>query len=224
MPPWTEAAHALRTHVGFRRDQNEDAGLGSDRHGAWAVADGVGGAPAGEEASRVAVNAAVASLQAPSPGSLPARLLTATDAAQRAVLAAAVGPRRGMMTTLVLAGLVQGQWGVAHVGDSRAYRISALGRFARLTEDHGIPGTNAVTRVVGNRGDEPDVALFQAEPGDRLLLCTDGLTRAVSERAIAELLRAHPGRGRLGPCADALVSAALHAGGPDNVTVLLIGR
>lgn len=125
---------------------------------------------------------------------------------------------------------------IAHVGDSRIYRMRG-GELERITQDHSLveemirarlitreqarthPRRNVITRALGTQGDnEPDVLAADVEPGDLWLLCSDGLTGMVSDEEIARTLR---GGRSLDDMADSLIRQALDAGGRDNVTLVL---
>lgn len=207
---------AYRTEVGHVRQRNEDALLARPERGVFAVADGLGGHPAGDVASMTALSSLDhAALTAQSS---ERDLRSATEAAHDAVLAAADEEpgRTGMGTTLVLA-VVDGPTArVLHVGDSRAYALRD-GALQALTEDHGVNGY--LSQALGlDRAVEPDVVELECPPGSRLLLCTDGLTNMVDDPTIAELL----GRGGAQEACDGLVEAALANGGIDNVTVVVL--
>jgi len=155
-------------------------------------------------------------------------------------LAAAMGENealRGMATTAAVALFGRHTPVVAHVGDSRVYRWRG-GRLTPLTEDHSWvgeqvragmltdadarrhPWRNVVTRAIGGGGQpDVDVAALDLAPGDRLLLCTDGLSAVVPQDRIEALCGAAP---PLQETCDALINAANEAGGPDNITVLMI--
>jgi serine/threonine protein phosphatase PrpC len=212
---------AARTEVGHVRRRNEDALLVEESAGVVAVADGLGGHPAGDVAS----SAAVASLGAASsvarpPGEQLGQWLTeALLDAHRAVVAEAGNDpaRAGMATTVVLAVVGHNDVWLAHVGDSRAYLLPAAGELQPLTRDHGLGGY--ITQALGlDRDVVPDVAHVDVASGDRLLLCTDGLTNMVDDGALATLL----GGGGVQAAADSLVEAALGNGGVDNVTVIVV--
>jgi protein phosphatase len=208
---------AYRTEVGHVRSRNEDALLARPERGVLAVADGLGGHPAGDVASLTALTSVDAS--ALSADSSEDELRTAAADAHQAVLdAAAAEPgRTGMGTTLVLAAVSDHSALVLHVGDSRAYQLDADGGLSAVTEDHGMHGY--LTQALGlDRDVAPDVARVECPPGSRLLLCTDGLTNMVDDAGVAELL----GRGSAQEACDALVEAALDAGGVDNVTVVVV--
>ena len=208
--------------TGLRRAVNQDAYLASER--LVAVADGVGGGPAGEVAARVAIDALSA-------GGDPAR-------ASAAVYDAAQGDprRRGMATTLTAGRFTGAGFEVAHAGDSRAYRLRG-GGIELLTDDHAVvpqmvargilvrdraathPLRNMLTRALGrDRDTDFDTLVADAQSGDVFLLCTDGLTKMVDEPAIAAIVATADS---LDGAALALVRAANAAGGHDNVTVVL---
>jgi protein phosphatase len=182
-----------------------------------AVFDGLGGHPCGDVASATAaesLQASAAEAAASADG-----LVAALHAAHEAVLAAAaedLGERAGMATTAVVATVGDGTVLVGHVGDSRGYLLDADGRVRQVTEDHGLGGY--ITQALGlDRGVEPDVVQLDTPPGSRLLLCSDGLSNMVDEAGIGSLL----GEGDAQQACDALVEAALAAGGIDNVTVVV---
>ncbi|MDQ1664394.1 MAG: family protein phosphatase [Actinomycetota bacterium] len=212
---------AARTEVGHVRRRNEDALLVEESAGVVAVADGLGGHPSGDVASR----AAVVSLQQTSSSTRPAGEQLGqwvTDAlltAHQAVLdEAGDDPERaGMATTAVLAVVGDTELWIGHVGDSRGYLLSAGGQLQALTRDHGMGGY--ITQALGLERDVvPDVAHVDVSSGDRLLLCTDGLTNMVDEPRIAALL----GDNDVQAATDGLVEAALANGGVDNVTVIVV--
>ena len=208
---------AYRTEVGHVRSRNEDALLARPERGVLAVADGLGGHPAGDVASLTALSSVDGSGLGADASEDDLRAVAA--AAHQAVLdAAAAEPgRTGMGTTLVLAAVQDASALVLHVGDSRAYQLVPEGGLSAITEDHGLHGY--LTQALGlDREIAPDVARVACPPGTRLLLCTDGLTNMVDDAAVAELL----GRGSARDACDALVEAALDAGGVDNVTVVVV--
>jgi serine/threonine protein phosphatase PrpC len=208
---------AYRTEVGQVRSRNEDALLARPERGLLAVADGLGGHPAGDVASLTALTSVDGSdLSAESSAD---DLRRAAAAAHQAVLDAAREEpgRTGMGTTIVVATVRDTSALVLHVGDSRAYQLGAEGGLAALTEDHGMHGY--LTQALGlDREVHPDVAKVDCPPGSRLLLCTDGLTNMVADEDLATLL----GRGSAQEAVDGLVEAALEAGGIDNVTVIVV--
>lgn len=223
----------VRTNIGRVRDRNEDAAL--CRGGLVAVADGMGGHPGGEVASALGL----ALLEAAFTGRSLHELEAGVRAGNRAICgrAGTDAESEGMGTTLCAAGVLSdGNLGVVNVGDSRAYlwRDHSL---QPLTEDHSVtaelirrgelterdavddPRRSILTRALGTGPDvEVDGSVHPALPGDRLLLCTDGLFNEVAEAEISSLLGA---AADLGAVADELVQSALANGGRDNVTVAL---
>lgn len=216
---------AARTDVGRVRKRNEDDLVIDEERGLFLVADGLGGHAAGDVASRTGARAAHGALAASLPDTTdPARSLSdALLAAHDAVLSAASQDPAlaGMGTTAVLALLSGDELWVAHVGDSRAY-LSRAGELRRLTNDHRAGGVfgNRLSQALGTGGDVlPDTLCLDVSRGDRVLLCTDGLTDMLGDDAIAARL----GSGE--PPQDVctrLVDDALAAGGVDNITVVLV--
>jgi protein phosphatase len=211
-----------RSEIGHVRKRNEDALLVEPEVGVFAVADGMGGHPAGDVASAAAIQALTAELvdRAGDDTDPPAVLAAALEAAHRAVREKAAGDSAltGMGTTVVVA-LVRGDttW-VGHVGDSRAYLLPTGGPLRPVTRDHGAGGY--LSQALGlDRGIAPDVVRLQLGSGDRLLLCSDGLTNMVPDSVLQDLLEASSDPQA---ASDALAEAALDAGGIDNVTVVVV--
>lgn len=223
---------AAATDIGHVRDQNEDRYLVTDR--VFAVADGMGGHLGGEVAASLATEV-LQRLSERGEGSLAERLREANRVVfERSMLDRAVA---GMGTTLTAAEIQGDRARLAHVGDSRAYLFRA-GELTRLTEDHTLvqrmvdageltpaqaerhPHRNILTRVIGV---EPDVRVdekqVELQPGDRLLLCSDGLTTMLPDAAIARVLRDEPDPQT---AVDRLVAEANAAGGIDNITIVLV--
>ena len=228
----------MRTDRGRHRRINEDCAWFDARRGLYAVADGMGGHLAGEVASRMAIDAVAAlpPMDAPSAQALRAMM----QETNRAILvhAEADEQTRGMGTTCTVLWLAGDRALIAHVGDSRVYRLRD-GVLEQLTRDHSLveemierglitraearvhPRRNIITRALGTQGDnEPDVFEVDARPGDRWLLCSDGLTTMLSEAQMLHVITQN------GPeqAADALLEGALDAGGHDNVTLILVGE
>ena len=226
---------AFRTDTGRQRSENEDSLF--VRAPIFVVADGMGGAQAGEVASKTAAEAFDRDLPDAPPGVV---LRETIEAANREIhqLAHADPSRAGMGTTITAA-IVDAQSeevGIGHVGDSRAYRLRA-GKLERLTRDHSLveemrrkgqitdeqaeehPQRSIITRALGPEPDvEVDVQTVPASPGDVFLLCSDGLTTMVDDVEIRDLVtRAND----LDQAGKGLVKAANKAGGEDNVTVVL---
>lgn len=229
-----------RTDVGLRRERNEDfLGVRETPNGLLlVVCDGMGGHEGGDRASRLAVEIFIES--ALRDGGAPREILArAVERANAAVYEDASRPtgRPGMGTTLVAALLSGSTATVVNVGDSRAYLFSRS-RLSRITQDHSMvgelvaqgkiseegarvhPQRNLITRALGTRARiEPDLFDVPLADGDRLLLATDGLHGMVTDETIALIV----GKGESPErTCDALIEAALAAGGDDNVTVALL--
>jgi len=228
--------YAMRTDVGKVRRHNEDAALMMPECGVFAVADGMGGHNAGDVASRLAVESMRGRLRGRNPQA--ALLQNAVQETNIVLLQRAKEDPacQGMGTTLTLLCVLEGAALIAHVGDSRCYRYRN-GALLQCTQDHSVvaelmrqgvltpeearvhPYRNVITRALGTAGHvEVDIVEMDAKPGDRFLLCSDGLSGEVPDEAIARLLRADD----LDEAADALLTAALDAGAEDNVTLLLL--
>lgn len=224
---------AGRTDVGRVRENNEDA-IVSDKQ-LIAVADGLGGHAGGELASRLATELVAASFT----GSSLDELATAVRAANWAVWerSSSTAELEGMATTICAAGLLDdGMLAVVHVGDSRAY-LARGGSLQRLTEDHtvaaqmvrdgelteaeaaGHPQRSILTRALGAGPDvRLDATARPVEPGDRLLLCSDGLFNEMADDELGSLVFTE---GTPQAAADALLERALSRGGRDNVSVVV---
>jgi len=227
---------AVRTDVGPVRGNNEDTAYASARLAA--VADGVGGAAAGEVASRAAIDALVHLDKCRVDEPLDRALASAVASGNAAIgFIAGCRPRMaGMSTTLTAVALDDDGYLVANVGDSRTYLLRD-GALTRLTRDDSLVQrlvesgalTPAEARTHPQRslvlealdGDPerppPDVTPVAARAGDRLLLCSDGLSDALDDARIADLL----GIAAREECAERLVAAALAAGARDNVSVVV---
>ncbi len=229
---------AMRTDVGKVRGANEDATLLMPGAGVYAVADGMGGHNAGDVASRLAVESVECRLRGKQ--ATPQLLQNVVQEANLVLLRHAQDrPEcQGMGTTLTLLCVQEEGAYIAHVGDSRCYRFR-LGALEQCTEDHSMVGEmlrsgvltveearvhpyrSVITRALGTQGYvEADVLVVEVHPGDRYLLCSDGLSGMVPDEQIALLLRGHT----IEEAADALLAAALEAGGRDNVTLILLER
>jgi protein phosphatase len=219
------------TDIGLVREGNEDAYLLDDP--LFAVADGMGGHRGGEVASRLALETLERLFG--DDGALTEHVQEANRAVfERSSLDRTVA---GMGTTLTAAVVEGNRARLAHVGDSRAYLLRA-GELRMLTEDHTLvhrmvkqgeiteaeaerhPQRSVVTRALGVEHSVPvDEVIIDLEPGDRLLICSDGLTSMVEDGSIADILERDPDPQR---AADALVRAANDAGGVDNTTVVVV--
>ena len=220
--------------AGRVRTLNEDAYVLRAERGLFVVCDGMGGAPAGEVASRIAVEAILQELEQPdteeSHGDTPSdgRFLPQTSRLAGAVRRsnqciydrARSDPRQaGMGTTVVGAWIREHVASVAHVGDSRAY-LWHVDRLEAITRDHALVDSNVLVRVLGREPEvDVDLAEVPLQPGDYLLLCSDGLTRMVPEATVARAIvdLREPQR-----ICDYLIATANGNGGADNVTVVVV--
>jgi type VI secretion system protein ImpM len=220
---------AAATDVGRARDNNQDAFLEQEEMGLWAVADGLGGHRDGQVASRMVCDALAGLV----PGSsfdttietARERIHEVNEHLLRSSTRAAVTDRSAS-TVVVL--LVRGpRCAILWAGDSRVYRWRT-GRLERLTRDHSLVESGAaagrdeshiVTRAVGvEPGLSLDLCRDRVRPGDRFLLCSDGLTRMVPEDQIEMWM----GKPDIRTSVDGLIQATLDAGAPDNVTVVIV--
>jgi protein phosphatase len=223
------------TDTGRQRRANEDSLLA--RSPLFVVADGMGGAQAGEVASRIAVESFQPGLQDGSQPELELAELARAANARIHELSHSNAEQAGMGTTLTAVYVGEDDVAIAHVGDSRAYCLRD-GELVRLTDDHSLvdelmrqgrltpeeavehPQRSVITRALGPEGSvEVDTRTYRARARDVYLLCSDGLTTMLSEDEILELLLANP---RLRDAGEALIGAANEAGGRDNITVVLV--
>lgn len=240
------------TDPGKKRANNEDAYLLNDRQGLYAVADGVGGHEGGEVASRIAVDTlaeAVPDLCGDRDRTPPSGSATPSGPELSAIRHAvglanrrirdAVGKDQalaGMGTTLT-AFLVKGKrMFLAHIGDSRAYRLRS-GKLIQLTNDHSIvaeqvrtglltetqarssPYRHVITRALGLDADAaPDMAEHAVQQDDTYLLCSDGLTEMIEDGEISKILATSAPQ----VAARRLIDAANARGGADNITVVVV--
>ena len=222
-----------RTDVGCVRDHNEDSLVVAPP--LFAVADGMGGHAAGEVASEIAVNV----LAELAPKDLDgAALEHAVEEANHEIIRAARDGRgrEGMGTTLTACMLENERLVIAQVGDSRAYLLHH-GKLQQLTRDHSLmadmieagqltpeearhhPQRSVITRALGSDSNtRPDMYEINVETGDRLLVCSDGLSSMIEDEQIEAVMRRVPDPQR---CASQLVNEAIAAGGHDNVTVIV---
>jgi len=245
---------ASATDKGLRRSINEDSLVVREELGLFVVADGMGGHAAGEVASQAAIEGITAFVEAtvavssdqtwPIPFNAAQsvnvnRLDAGFRMADRRIAseAAASANLRGMATTAVAALIVDDVVTLAHVGDSRVYRLHQ-GQLEQLTRDHSWveeqiragtltesaarahPWRNIVTRALSGSEDlKVDIRELTLEPGDRLLLCSDGVFAVLADDQIGEILRQHAD---LCAVCDALITGANDGGGPDNVTAVVL--
>lgn len=240
MPDLMTLEAAAFSHAGKIRTSNEDAFGYCVDAGIFAVCDGMGGAAAGEVASRLAVDTLIARLCAvKSVEDRKKALEEAIDAANRLIYThATMDPTlQGMGTTLVAIAIQDHHALICHVGDSRCYLFRAS-RLTRQTNDHSLveeqvrlgymtrqdakrsPLKNVITRAIGTQKSvEPEIKEISLQSGDSLLLCSDGLTGEISEDRIAAILGAS---GSIEERCGRLINAANEAGGHDNITAILV--
>jgi serine/threonine protein phosphatase PrpC len=223
------------TDTGRQRRANEDSLL--TRSPLFVVADGMGGAQAGEVASRIAVESFKHGLDDTSEPELALSTLASEANSRIHELSHSNAEQAGMGTTLTAVYVGAQEVAIAHVGDSRAYCLRD-GELLRLTDDHSLvdelvrqgrltpeeavehPQRSVITRALGPELTvEIDTRSFRARAGDVYLLCSDGLTTMVGEQELAAVLLAHP---KLSDAGEALIAAANEAGGRDNITVVLL--
>lgn len=237
---------SAKTNVGQVRSHNEDnIHLWAQENLVLAiVADGMGGAAAGEEASRIAVETITDRLKVESRTQQPdipeSLLRSAVKAANLSIMREAIERpmNRGMGTTVTLVYIMNNEARFAHVGDSRAYRIDRYGSIEQITSDHSFvqalldaghitaeqaethPMSNVLYRALGQTEDL-DVDTYQAalHPGDTLVLCSDGLTRHVRP---AEIATAANNNEEPEAISRQLVDLANARGGEDNISVIVI--
>jgi protein phosphatase len=223
----------VATDIGRVRERNEDSFLAEPP--LFAIADGMGGHRGGAVASELALEKVEELSRAGK-----ATLTDMVRSANRAVFERSMSDRSvtGMGTTLTAVQVDDTGAHLAHVGDSRAYLLRA-GALRQLTDDHTLvnrmvrageitreeadihPHRNVLTRVVGTEPEvDVDVDDIPVMDGDRILLCSDGLTNMVSEDQIQAILEATPAPQET---ADRLIKAANRAGGVDNITVVVLG-
>ncbi|MFC6019220.1 PP2C family protein-serine/threonine phosphatase [Plantactinospora solaniradicis] len=226
------AAHSDR---GLIRDGNQDSVYAGPR--LLAVADGMGGMAAGDVASNIVIGA-MAPLDEDVPGdALVDALRSAVDTANQQLRDTVdANPHlEGMGTTLTALLFSGSKIGMVHIGDSRAYLLRD-GEFAQVTKDDTYvqmlvdegrisleeasshPQRSLLTRALDGRDIDPEYSVRQVLPGDRYLICSDGLSGVVSAETIGDTLRNHQDPQA---CVERLVQLALRGGGPDNITVII---
>jgi PPM family protein phosphatase len=227
--------YAARSDRGLIRDGNQDSVYAGPR--LLAVADGMGGMAAGDVASNVVI-AAMAPLDEDVPGDAMVDALRSAVETANQQLRDAVDANpalEGMGTTLTAMLFSGTKFGMVHVGDSRAYLLRD-GEFVQVTKDDTYvqmlvdegrisaeeatshPQRSLLTRALDGRDIDPEYSVRQAVPGDRYLICSDGLSGVVSAETIGQSLREYVDPSQ---CVDRLVQLALRSGGPDNVTVII---
>lgn len=246
------AGSVTRTDVGRQRDHNEDTVLANDDLGLYIVADGMGGHAAGEVAAGIAVTTVTGHVRDNhDPPHVGKMLTAAVRAADQAIKSAAKANanKKGMATTIVVLYLNGTTATLAHVGDSRIYRLRQ-GHLEQLTRDHTLfqtlidvygktpaeaaksPYRDALTRSVGDAESaeeefdeeealelEVDVTPLEMQAGDRFLLCSDGLTRECGHDEIQRILSRERDPNA---AASALINAANDHSGRDNISVVIV--
>ena len=227
-------SYGSRTDVGLVREHNEDSLAVNPP--LYAVADGMGGHAAGEVASEIAIQALVANAPDTPDGDNLARAVVAANHAIIRAVHEGIG-RKGMGTTMTAAMLSGKRLVIAQVGDSRAYLLHE-GSLQRITRDHSLmadlidsgqitpeeakthPQRSVITRALGSDPSTlPDIYEMNVSAGDRLLLCSDGLSGMVDDPLLESILARVKDPQR---CAAALVNEAITAGGHDNVTAIVV--
>jgi protein phosphatase len=226
------------THTGLRRRANEDSLLASAP--VFLVADGMGGHEAGEVASALAVDA-FAELSGPA-FLRPADIRTAFERAYAAISALASTGNRRAGTTVSGVALAENDgtayWLVFNLGDSRTYRLAGGGNLEQISVDHSVvqelldvgeldraaaashPGRNVITRALGGGGEfQPDYWLVPVETGDRILICSDGVSGELDDALITRVLREERDAQ---DAATRLVHEGILHGGRDNLTAVVI--
>lgn len=237
--PRLRFSHAMLTDVGKVRQRNEDMADVDAKRGVYVLADGMGGHPAGNVASKTAVVALIKHIAGKGTRDRPAKLRESILVANRAVLSLAeTDPSmHGMGTTVCVVWLSQARAYIAHIGDSRIY-VMRDGQIHQVTRDHTVVREliergelsedsieaqrmgHILTQAVGlDPNVEPDLGMIPPQAGDVFLMCSDGLSDIVDDSAMADILKETPD---LDEAAKRLVQAALDAGGHDNITVLLV--
>ena len=233
----TRSRYSAVTHVGRVRSVNEDSILALPDLSIWAVSDGMGGHAAGDFASQTVIEAIAGLPSDQSPKDLMSMLRAAILSAHQTIQTEAARRGAGIVgATVVTLMLANGHFVAFWAGDSRLYRFRD-GDIEMLTTDHSMvadlvvagvidwdeaehhPQSNVITRAVGV-GDmlEIDKVRGEVRPGDRFLLCSDGLTKYAGFQAIRQAVVGAP----LETVCDSLLQMALHAGGADNISVIVV--
>jgi protein phosphatase len=238
--------HSGATHRGLVREKNEDQWIAVPELGLYVVSDGLGGEFAGALASKIVVEALPEMIRARTDVLRDLSSGKASRAIKEALVELSIQVfdqthgqpgLEGMGATVVLALIRQTRVLIAHMGDSRAYLLRR-GRLKLLTKDHSVvqllvdageisqaetashPARGRVTRSIGMEGEPlPKVRVVEVQPGDRLLLCTDGLTGMVGVETIRSILKQDSDPE---PTCRQLIQAALDSGGEDNVTSVVV--
>lgn len=230
----TTITYAAATHVGNVREHNEDSYIADGKLNLWLVADGMGGHAGGEIASAIAADVVAKSIA--SGNSLDNSIQNAHHTILEAVKNG--NGKVGMGTTIVAVRIRDNRYELAWVGDSRAYlwnngleQISKDHSYVQMLVDLGKilpqearyhPQKNIITQNLGSEFIDTlmvDVRRDELKPGQKILLCSDGLSDELDERAIADIVRSGKSDGDI---VDLLVNTVLGMTARDNVTVILI--
>jgi PPM family protein phosphatase len=236
-----EAAAVTDRGLNEKRPLNEDSMLSDAERRIFAVADGVGGAQAGEVASKTAIETLEEAFREHRPEDdaedlLEIAIQRANDTIHRM---SRENPGMAMMATTIVALYIDGlRATVGHVGDSRLYRLTPEGELRRETEDHSLveeevragrmtpeqaanhPGRNVISRALGAESSvEVDVRPFEFEPGTIFLLCSDGITRHIPDPELSQLLRHTPS---LKEACEEMKRLCYERGAEDNLTAVLV--
>jgi serine/threonine protein phosphatase PrpC len=226
---------AARTETGMVRSNNQDSFYAGDR--LLAVADGMGGMAAGDVASQLAISALSPLEDNYAGNDVVDALRTAVADANRLIRdeVEADPAKQGMGTTLTAMLFAGGRLGLVHIGDSRCYRLRGE-EFEQVTKDDTYvqmlvddgriepdeasshPQRSLVSRVLQGQPTDPAYSIHQARPGDRYLLCSDGLSSVLRAETIEEVMRDYVD---VETCVSRLIDLALRAGGPDNITAIV---
>ena len=225
--------------IGMRRTNNEDAIYVNEQKNLYVVADGMGGCNAGEVASNTAISIFVEAMEKTENEEILDRMMFATRACNQIVYQKAKNniEYTDMGTTLVAACIEKEKVFIIYVGDSRAYRFRD-NELCQITTDHSYvmelvkigsitkeeaevhPKKNIITRAIGVREDvEPDIVIADIKEGDKILLCTDGLSNMVSNKEMEKILTTECSTEEK---VKKLVLLANHKGGLDNISLILI--
>src|SRR5918997_972909 len=236
-----ETAAVTDRGLSEKRPQNEDSYLLDAGHGIFAVADGVGGANAGEVASRTAVEILEEAFRHQKPGEDVEDLMEiAIQRANASIFQMSREQEKfSMMATTIVALHLDGRRAtVGHVGDSRLYSLAPDGPLRRETEDHSVveeevkagrmtreqaanhPSRNVISRALGaEQSVEVDLRTFEVEDGTAFLLCSDGITRHIPDREIEALLR---DRDTLEAACEEMKRLCFERGAEDNLTAVAV--
>lgn len=230
---------AAQTDIGLARSENEDRHLCADDLKLYAVADGIGGLPGGGEAAQTAITTLLQEARSAASSGQTLNLANAVKLANAEVIALAhrFAPDTGLGTTLTVGHVHEDALRVASVGDSRCY-LFRNGRLRLLTTDDTVEHEvavrrargesveleeryrNALTRCIGQPMPlEVKISIYPLQAGDRVLICSDGITRMIADSALARRL-GQPGDPSI--ILGGIVADALAAGGNDNITGVVI--